>query len=79
MVIRRPVGVCAGIVPWNFPITLMGTKVGPALAAGNTIVIKPASTTPMTAIRVIELMNEAGIPKGVLNIVTGPGGSVARN
>jgi succinate-semialdehyde dehydrogenase/glutarate-semialdehyde dehydrogenase len=76
MVIRRPIGVCVGIVPWNFPITLMGTKVGPALAAGNTIVIKPASTTPMTAIRVIELMNEAGIPKGVLNIVTGPGSTL---
>jgi succinate-semialdehyde dehydrogenase/glutarate-semialdehyde dehydrogenase len=73
LVMRRPIGVCVGIVPWNFPITLMGTKVGPALAAGNTIVIKPASTTPMTAIRVIELMNEAGFPKGVLNIVTGSG------
>jgi succinate-semialdehyde dehydrogenase/glutarate-semialdehyde dehydrogenase len=73
LVMRRPVGVCVGIVPWNFPITLMGTKVGPALAAGNTIVIKPASSTPMTAIRVIELMLEAGFPKGVLNIVTGAG------
>lgn len=76
LVMRRPMGVCAGIVPWNFPITLMGTKVGPALVAGNTIVIKPAGSTPMTAIRVIELMNEAGLPKGVLNIVTGPGSSV---
>jgi succinate-semialdehyde dehydrogenase / glutarate-semialdehyde dehydrogenase len=76
LVMRRPIGVCAGIVPWNFPITLMGTKVGPALVAGNTIVIKPAGSTPMTAIRVIELMNEAGLPKGVLNIVTGPGSSV---
>jgi len=73
LVMRRPVGVCVGIVPWNFPITLMGTKVGPALAAGNTIVVKPASSTPMTAIRVIELMLEAGFPKGVLNIVTGGG------
>jgi succinate-semialdehyde dehydrogenase / glutarate-semialdehyde dehydrogenase len=73
LVMRRPIGVCVGIVPWNFPITLMGTKVGPALAAGNTIVVKPASSTPMTAIRVIELMQEAGFPKGVLNIVTGAG------
>ena len=73
LVMRRPVGVCVGIVPWNFPITLMGTKVGPALAAGNTIVVKPASSTPMTAIRVIELMLEAGFPKGVLQIVTGAG------
>ena len=73
LVMRKPIGVCVGIVPWNFPITLMGTKVGPALAAGNTIVIKPASSTPMTAIRVIELMLEAGFPKGVLQIVTGSG------
>src|SRR5215831_8000348 len=76
MVIRKPLGVCGAIVPWNFPLTLMGTKVGPALAAGNTLVVKPAGSTPCTAIRVVELMNEAGFPKGVLNIVTGPGSSV---
>ncbi|HET9529738.1 MAG TPA: aldehyde dehydrogenase family protein [Blastocatellia bacterium] len=76
MVIRKPVGVCGAIVPWNFPITLMGTKVGPALAAGNTVVVKPASTTPLTTIRIIELMNQAGLPKGVLSVVTGPGGIV---
>jgi succinate-semialdehyde dehydrogenase / glutarate-semialdehyde dehydrogenase len=76
MVIRRPVGVCGAIVPWNFPITLMGTKVGPALAAGNTVIVKPASTTPLTTIRIIELMNQAGLPKGVLNVITGPGGVV---
>src|ERR1044071_2160510 len=76
MVIRRPVGVCGAIVPWNFPLALMGTKVGPALAAGNTVVVKPASTTPLTTIRIIELMNQAGIPKGVLNVITGPGGVV---
>ncbi|MDA2913483.1 aldehyde dehydrogenase family protein [Acidobacteriia bacterium AH_259_A11_L15] len=76
MVIKQPIGVCAGIVPWNFPITLMGTKVGPALAAGNTMIVKPASTTPLTAIRIIELLNQAGLPKGVLNIVTGPGGTL---
>jgi succinate-semialdehyde dehydrogenase/glutarate-semialdehyde dehydrogenase len=76
MVIRKPLGVCGAIVPWNFPITLMGTKTGPALAAGNTVVVKPASTTPLTTIRVIELMNQAGLPKGVLNVVTGPGGVV---
>jgi succinate-semialdehyde dehydrogenase/glutarate-semialdehyde dehydrogenase len=73
MVLKQPIGVCVGISPWNFPITLTGTKIGPALAGGNTIVVKPASSTPMTAIRVVELMNEVGIPKGVLNIVTGPG------
>ena len=76
MVIRKPLGVCGAIVPWNFPITLMGTKVGPALAAGNTVVVKPASTTPLTTIRIIELMNQAGLPKGVLNVITGPGGVV---
>jgi acyl-CoA reductase-like NAD-dependent aldehyde dehydrogenase len=76
MVVRKPVGVCGAIVPWNFPLTLMGTKVGPALAAGNTVVVKPASTTPLATIRIIELMNQAGIPKGVLNVITGPGGVV---
>jgi succinate-semialdehyde dehydrogenase/glutarate-semialdehyde dehydrogenase len=76
MVIRKPLGVCGAIVPWNFPLTLMGTKVGPALAAGNTVVVKPASTTPLSTIRIIELMNQAGLPNGVLNVVTGPGGVV---
>ncbi len=75
LVIRRPVGVCAAIVPWNFPLTLMGTKIGPALAAGNTVVVKPASTTPLATLRVIGLMNEA-MPGGVLNVVTGPGALV---
>src|SRR5437867_4004115 len=76
MVLKQPVGVTSAIVPWNFPITLMGTKVGPALAAGCTVVVKPASTTPLTTLRVIELLNQAGLPKGVLNVVTGPGGIV---
>src|SRR5262245_48566026 len=76
MVLKQPVGVCGAIVPWNFPITLMGTKVGPALAAGCTVVVKPASTTPLTTLRIVELLNSAGLPKGVLNVVTGPGGVV---
>lgn len=71
-----PVGVAVGIVPWNFPITLMGTKVGPALAAGCPIIIKPASTTPLTTLRIIGLLNEAGLPPGVLQCVTGPGGTL---
>ena len=62
MVVRQPIGVCGGIVPWNFPLTLMGTKLGPALAAGNTIIIKPASTTPLATIRLAELMAEGGLP-----------------
>jgi succinate-semialdehyde dehydrogenase/glutarate-semialdehyde dehydrogenase len=76
MVLKQPVGVVGAIVPWNFPITLMGTKVGPALAAGCTVVVKPASTTPLTSARIVELLNQAGLPKGVLNIVTGPGNVV---
>jgi succinate-semialdehyde dehydrogenase/glutarate-semialdehyde dehydrogenase len=76
MVLKQPVGVAGAIVPWNFPITLMGTKVGPALAAGCTVVVKPASTTPLTTLRIIELLNQAGLPKGVLNGITGPGGVV---
>jgi succinate-semialdehyde dehydrogenase/glutarate-semialdehyde dehydrogenase len=76
MVIKKPIGVCAAIVPYNFPLTLMGTKVGPALAAGNTIVVKPANTTPLATLRVAELMQEAELPPGVLNVVTGPGREV---
>src|SRR5438309_10008724 len=85
LVIRQPIGVCGAIVPWNFPLTLMGTKVGPALAAGNTIVVKPASTTPLATLRTAELIQQATfgegkaqktLPKGTVNIVTGPGGSV---
>jgi succinate-semialdehyde dehydrogenase/glutarate-semialdehyde dehydrogenase len=76
MVLKQPVGVAGAIVPWNFPITLMGTKVGPALAAGCTVVVKPASTTPLTTLRIVELLNHAGLPKGVLNVVTGAGSVV---
>jgi succinate-semialdehyde dehydrogenase/glutarate-semialdehyde dehydrogenase len=76
MVIKKPIGVCAAIVPYNFPLTLMGTKVGPALAAGNTIVVKPANTTPLATLRVAELMQEAELPPGVLNVITGPGKEV---
>ncbi|MGH3443121.1 MAG: aldehyde dehydrogenase family protein [Nitriliruptorales bacterium] len=73
MVIRRPIGVCAGIVPWNFPLTLLGTKLGPALAAGNTFIAKPAETTPLTTLRIAELLVESGLPEGVCNVVTGYG------
>jgi acyl-CoA reductase-like NAD-dependent aldehyde dehydrogenase len=76
LVIRRPVGVVAAIVPFNYPLTLMGTKIGPALVAGNTVVVKPASTTPLSALVVAELMHEAGLPAGVLNVVTGTGGNI---
>lgn len=76
MVIKKPIGVCAAIVPYNFPLTLMGTKIGPALAAGNTVVVKPANTTPLATLRVAELMQEAELPPGVINVVTGPGEEV---
>jgi acyl-CoA reductase-like NAD-dependent aldehyde dehydrogenase len=74
--LREPVGVVGLIVPWNFPAMLASWKLGPALAAGNTVVLKPASYTPLTAIRLAELALEAGLPAGVLNVVTGPGASV---
>ena len=74
--VRRPVGVVAAITPFNFPLNLVAHKVGPALAAGNTVVLKPASTTPLTAIRLGEILQEAGIPAGAFNIVTGSGGTV---
>jgi succinate-semialdehyde dehydrogenase/glutarate-semialdehyde dehydrogenase len=76
LVIRRPIGVVAAIVPYNYPLTLMGTKIGPALVAGNTVVVKPASTTPLTALIVAELLHEAGLPAGVLNVVTGTGARI---
>jgi betaine-aldehyde dehydrogenase len=74
--LREPIGVCGLIVPWNFPINMASWKLGPALAAGNTAILKPASYTPLTAIRLGELALEAGIPAGVVNVVTGPGLSV---
>ena len=71
MVIRQGVGVCAAITPWNFPAAMITRKAGPALAAGCTMVIKPANETPFTALAMAELANQAGIPQGVINVVTG--------
>src|SRR5690625_4456814 len=68
---KKPVGVVAAITPWNFPAAMLTRKTGPALAAGCTVVIKPSSDTPLTAIKLVELAEEAGFPKGVINIVTG--------
>jgi betaine-aldehyde dehydrogenase len=76
LVLRQPVGPCALIVPWNFPFLIAAWKVAPALAAGNTAVLKPASATPLTALRLGPLASEAGLPDGVLNVIAGPGGSV---
>lgn len=85
MVLKQPIGICGGIIPWNFPLTLMGTKLGPALAAGNTIIIKPATTTPLATLMVVDLIQKATygdgkqqktLPKGAVNVVTGSGGTV---
>jgi succinate-semialdehyde dehydrogenase/glutarate-semialdehyde dehydrogenase len=73
MILKQPMGVVGAIVPWNFPTTLLGNKLGPALVAGNTMVAKPAETTPLTTLRIAALMHEAGLPAGVFNVVTGSG------
>jgi aldehyde dehydrogenase (NAD+) len=71
--LREPIGVVAAIVPWNFPLLLASWKVAPALACGNTVVLKPASQTPLTALALGEIATEVGLPPGVLNVLTGPG------
>jgi betaine-aldehyde dehydrogenase len=76
--VREPVGVVALITPWNFPLTIASWKLGPALAAGNTVVLKPAELTPLTALRFAELAAEAGLPHGVVNVVVGPGSTVGQ-
>jgi acyl-CoA reductase-like NAD-dependent aldehyde dehydrogenase len=73
LVLRRPLGVIGAIVPWNFPTTLLCNKLGPALIAGNTVVAKPADTTPLTTLRFVELLSEGGLPPGVVNLITGTG------
>jgi acyl-CoA reductase-like NAD-dependent aldehyde dehydrogenase len=73
MTFREPLGVVGLIVPWNFPLNIASWKVGPALACGNTVVLKPAELTPLSALRLAELALEAGIPEGVVNVVVGPG------
>ena len=76
--LREPVGVVAAIVPWNFPLLLTSWKVAPALACGNTVIIKPASQTPLTALALADIAQQAGIPAGVINVVTGPGTKVGQ-
>jgi betaine-aldehyde dehydrogenase len=73
---REPVGVCATVTPWNYPFMMLAWKAVPPLAAGNTVVIKPASITPLTTIEFGKLAEKAGFPKGVVNVVTGPGSSL---
>jgi aldehyde dehydrogenase (NAD+) len=72
----EPYGVCTGIIPWNFPLIMASWKIAPALAAGNTSVLKPASFTSLSALKLAEILLEADLPPGVLNVISGPGGSV---
>ena len=76
--LREPLGVVAAIVPWNFPLLLAAWKIGPALATGNTVILKPAAETPLTAIALGEIAIEVGLPPGVLNILTAPGAEVGQ-
>jgi len=78
VVIKQPIGVCAAVTPWNFPNAMITRKAGPALAAGCTMIIKPASYTPYSALALCELAERAGIPKGVLNVVTGASGPIGK-
>src|SRR5918911_1033502 len=76
MSVRMPIGVVGAITPWNFPIAIPSWKLAPALVCGNTVVFKPATDTPLLGERFVELLDEAGLPKGVLNIVHGGGSEV---
>jgi succinate-semialdehyde dehydrogenase/glutarate-semialdehyde dehydrogenase len=78
MVIKQPIGVCGAITPWNFPLSMITRKIAPALAAGCTVVLKPALQTPLSAIKVFECFHEAGLPKGVVNLVIGPAEEIGR-
>lgn len=76
MIVREPVGVVGAVLPWNFPLLMMAWKIAPALAAGNSVIVKPAEQTSLTALRLAELAMEAGLPRGVLNVIPGMGPAV---
>ena len=78
MTVRSPIGVCGLITPWNFPMAIPAWKLMPALICGNTVIFKPSSDTPLCALRLVEILIEAGVPKGVINFVTGGGGTVGK-
>ena len=78
VVVKQPIGVCAAITPWNFPAAMITRKVAPALAAGCAIIVKPAEQTPLTALALAKLAQDAGIPAGVLQVVTGEAAQVGR-
>ena len=79
LITRMPLGVVAAIVPWNFPLSTTAWKLAPALATGNSVILKPASNTPLTALRIADLAIEAGLPKGALHVLPGPGGSLGEH
>ncbi len=76
IIVREPIGVVGAVLPWNFPMLMLAWKIAPALAAGNSVIVKPAEQTSLTALRIAELAMEAGVPAGVLNVITGDGPSV---
>lgn len=78
MVVREPIGVVAAVVPWNYPLSMASWKLGPALAAGNSVILKPAEQSPLTAIRIAQLAADAGLPPGVLNVLPGYGETAGR-
>src|SRR5438045_8500443 len=78
MSVRQPMGVAAIITPWNFPMAIPSWKIIPALVCGNTVVFKPATLTPLSALNFVRILEEAGIPCGVVNLVTGGGGDVGQ-
>jgi betaine-aldehyde dehydrogenase len=75
-VVREPIGVCTQIIPWNYPLLMSAWKIAPALAAGNTLVLKPSEFTPLTALELARIIHTAGVPAGVVNVITGPGAEV---
>ena len=76
--IRKPIGVVGLVTPWNFPIAIPAWKIAPALICGNTVVVKPASVSPLCCWRIVEALQEAGIPKGVINFIAGSGGELGK-
>ncbi len=76
MVVREPVGVTAGITPWNYPVLMAAWKLAPSLAAGNVMILKPASVSPLTSLELARIFADVGLPKGVVQVITGPGGEV---
>ena len=76
MVVREPIGVTVGITPWNYPMLMAAWKAAPSLAAGNVMILKPASVSPLTNLELARIFEEVGLPEGVFQVITGPGGEI---